>query len=346
MKPENEFQIAVSESPFCVETDPAGQSGWTTPNERFFVRSHFGEPELDADHRIAVGGAVCRPAEIAIADLEKMDMVEHTVTLECAGNSRSYLSPPGVGLQFRHGAVGNARWQGVPLKRLLEPAGISSGAVEVLFRGADSGVEAGTHMQFERSLPLDQALDPQTIVALRMDGEPLTRAHGYPARLIVPGWYGMASVKWLSEIEVLENPFAGHFQSDAYTFIISGARTEPGPPVTRMAVKSVITSPRQDEHLQGPVKISGFAWSGLAPVAAVEVSTDDGATWAAADIDSAGDPGAWRRWQFGWTPAGSGHFVLRARARDAAGNSQPESADWNYRGYVNNAIHTLSVVVD
>ena len=274
LKPENEFQIAVSESPFCAETDPAGQDGWTTPNERFFIRSHFGEPELAEDHRITIGGAVERPGSISIAELKAMAKVEQAVTMECAGNSRSYLTPPGIGLQFQHGAVGNAVWEGVPLARLLEPSGIDPDAVEVLFRGADSGIEAGEHMHFERSLPLAQALDPDTIVAISMDGEPLTRAHGYPARLIVPGWYGMASVKWLTDIEVLTEPFDGHFQSDAYTFIEPGPRDGPTRPVTRMAVKSVIISPQQDEVLSGPVTISGFAWSGHAAIAEVEVSTE------------------------------------------------------------------------
>ncbi len=346
MKPENEFQIAVSESPFCVETDPAGQGDWTTPNERFFIRSHFNEPELAEDHRIVIGGAVARPGSVSIAELEAMAKVEQTVTLECAGNSRSFLIPPGVGLQFEHGAVGNAVWEGVPLARLLDPAGINPTAVEVLFRGADSGMEAGMHMRFERSLPLAQALDPHTIVALRMDGKPLTRAHGYPARLIVPEWYGMASVKWLTEIEVLEVPFVGHFQSNAYTFIDPGAGSGANRPVTRMAVKSVITAPRQDDRLSGPVTVTGFAWSGYGPIAGVEVSTDDGATWSQAQLESSDNPGAWRRWQFAWQPEQSGHYILRARARDDAGNSQPNLAGWNYRGYVNNAVQAISIIVD
>ncbi len=346
MKAENEFQIAVSENPFCAETDPSGHEDWKTPNERFFIRSHFGEPELGNDHRIAIGGAVERPGSISIAELAAMAKVERTVTLECAGNSRSYLNPPGVGLQFRHGAVGNALWEGVPLVRLLESAGVDSEAVEVLFRGADSGIEAGEHMYFERSLPLAQALDPDTIVALAMDGQPLTRAHGYPARLIVPGWYGMASVKWLTEINVLTEPFGGHFQSDAYTFIEPGVRDGPNRPVTRMAVKSVITAPAQDERLSGPVTVAGFAWSGHGAIAGVQVSTDDGATWSEASLADSQNPRAWRRWELPWQPSGSGHYVLRARARDEAGNTQPESAGWNYRGYVNNAVQALSVIVD
>ena len=346
MQPDNEYQIAVSESPFCVETDPSGQGDWTTPNERFFIRSHFGEPELGDDHRIAVGGAVKRSRSVSIAELAAMAKVERAVTLECAGNSRSYLNPPGVGLQFRHGAVGNAVWEGVPLARLLEPAGVDPDAVEVLFRGADSGIEAGEHMHFERSLPLAQALHPDTIIALTMDGEPLTRAHGFPARLIVPGWYGMASVKWLSQIEVLTEPFGGHFQTDAYTFIEPGSQGGPNRPVTRMAVKSVITAPLQDERLSGPVAIAGFAWSGHGAIAAVEVSTDNGATWAEAELSESENPRAWRRWRFDWQPAGGGHYVLQVRARDAAGNGQPESADWNYRGYVNNAVQAVSVIVD
>ena len=346
MQPENEFQIAVSESPFCVETDPSGQGDWTTPNERFFIRSHFGEPDLGEGHRITIGGAVERPCSISISELEAMAKVEQTVTLECAGNSRSYLNPPGIGLQFRHGAVGNAVWEGVPLSRLLEPAGVDSNAVEVLFRGADSGIEAGEHMHFERSLPLAQALHQDTIIALSMDGEPLTRAHGYPARLIVPGWYGMASVKWLTGIEVLTEPFGGHFQSDAYTFIEPGARGGPSRPVTRMAVKSVITSPVQDERLSEPVTISGFAWSGHGAIAEVQVSTDGGATWEKADLADSQNPRAWRRWELRWQPSVSGHYVLCVKARDEAGNTQPSSAGWNYRGYVNNAIHALSVIVD
>ncbi len=342
----DDFQIPVSDAPFCAETDLSAQQDWQTPIDRFFVRSHFAEPTLGADHQISIRGAVARPYSLGSDQLLEMASLTHTVTIECAGNSRSYLSPPAAGLQFQHGAAGNASWEGVPLVALLESAEILPGALEVLFRGADAGMESGEHMSFERSLPLDRALSPDTIVAHSMNGRPLTRSHGFPARLIVPGWYGMASVKWLTDIEVIDYRFDGHFQSDAYTFINPGAGSGPNPPVTTMAIKSVITRPGQGARLRGPVTISGFAWSGNGLVDLVEVSPDQGESWIAADLAPTDSPRAWRGWSLDWHPPGSGHYVLTARARDAAGNVQPRRASWNYRGYVNNAMQAISVIVE
>ncbi len=346
MPPANDHQIAVSDAPFCAETKLPAHSDWQTPVDRFFTRSHFAEPAVDpTSYQLTVKGSVARPFALELDELCSYETSELAVTLECAGNSRSFLTPAAAGLQFEHGATGTAAWTGVPLRILLDRAGVGENAREVLFRGADSGLEGGEHMRFERSLPLQRAMAADTIVAHRMNREPLTRGHGAPARLIVAGWYGMASVKWLTEIEVIDYQFAGHFQSDAYTFINPGRRDGPGDPVTAMAVKSVITNPNQGDTVTAPMTVNGFAWSGHGAIAKVELSFNGGQSWQAAGLAESDNPRAWRAWQLDWSPPGSGHYVIMSRAEDLAGNIQPARAGWNYRGYVNNSTQAIAVTV-
>jgi DMSO/TMAO reductase YedYZ molybdopterin-dependent catalytic subunit len=257
------------------------------------------------------------------------------VTLECAGNGRAYVDPPVSGEQWRLGAVGTAEWTGVPLRHVLELARLEPRAVEIVFAGADEGSAGGKRMRFERSLPVDRALGGDVLLATAMNGEPLPPDHGAPVRLVVPGLYGMASVKWLARIVASDRLFRGFFQADRY--VVDGA---PLPPIVPRAL---ITSPRDGTVVTGPTMVRGYCWSGGAPIARVDVSADGGSSWTDAELAPAVSPYAWRRWQHLWEPPGPGEATLLARAWTIDGECQPLSPVRTALGYLNNAAHPITV---
>jgi DMSO/TMAO reductase YedYZ molybdopterin-dependent catalytic subunit len=268
--------------------------------------------------------------------------------MECAGNGRARMEPHVVSQPWLLEAVGTAEWTGVPVADVLEEAGVPGGAVEVLFTGLDRGVEGGVEQAYERSLTVEEATDG-TLLAYAVNGEPLPPQHGFPLRLVVPGWYGMTSVKWLAAIEVLDEPFAGYQQAVGYRM-----RTDPddpGTPVTRIKPRSLMVPPgipdfmtRERKLEPGPVTIEGRAWSGWGPIEAVEFSADGGASWVPAELGEAPPEGAWRGWSVRWDPR-PGEHELCCRARDAAGNAQPVEADWNVGGYANTSVQRVPVTV-
>ena len=269
------------------------------------------------------------------------------MTMECAGNGRTRMTPVPPGHPWELGAVSTARFTGVPLRDVLERAGVDGGAVEVAFAGADAGVtETGPPARFERSLPLDRAMDPDVLLAWEMNGEPLPPPHGFPLRLVVPGWYGVASVKWLAEIRVLDAPFDGFFQAERYVYR-GEAGVADGTPVTRMRVRALIAQPGEGERLPAgaATEIRGTAWSGEAPVRRVEVSVDGGATWQDARLGDAESPYAAAPWSLAWTPPHAGRHLLLARATDEAGHVQPLEPVWNELGYGNNVVQRVEVEV-
>ena len=280
-----------------------------------------------------------------------MPSTEVVATLECAGNSRSYVTPPAEGVRFRHGAVGNARWKGVRLSDVLSRDKVRETAKEILFEGVDVGEEEeeGETIQlgYARSLPVEVALDADTILAYEMNGEPLQPAHGYPVRLIFPGWYAMASVKWLTRIEVLEEPYQGFFQKRRYVFINEGeTERHSWQPVTALRVKSLISRPRHGEVVQpGLYTVRGTAWSGEGEIARIEASTSGGRDWQEVSLVGPSIHTAWRQWELAWNVSRPGHYILMVRATDSAGNTQPANIRWNFRGYANNRIHTIAVEV-
>ena len=343
----------VSKDPFCSETILGYLGSPITPTESFYIRSHFSDvPELDPDTwRLQIEGLVRNPRNLSLDDLRRMPSKELVITLECAGNSRSYVNPPAEGLAFRHGAVGTARWKGVPLDAVLEKAGVLDSANEVLFEGADVGEEEEEGTKFDlpysRSLPLERAIHQDTLLAYEMNGAALTPSHGYPVRLVVPGWFGMTSVKWLLKATVIDQPFEGFFQSRRYVMIDEGPeeslRREP---VTTLKVKSLITHPRHGEVIgQGTYTIRGLAWTGDGVISKVEVSTDGGNIWREARQSGPAEPNRWLQWELDWSAAQPGHYILMARAADSEGNLQPASISWNFRGYANNSIHTIATEV-
>jgi DMSO/TMAO reductase YedYZ molybdopterin-dependent catalytic subunit len=319
-----------------------------TPTADFYQRTNFLVPQIDrATWTLAVHGDVRQPLLLAWDELRGMPARTLTVTLECAGNGRTRMTPLPPGHPWDLGAVSTARFTGVPLRDVLERAGIGGGAVEVAFAGADAGTtETGRFARFERSLPLDAALDPDVLLAWEMNGEPLPPRHGHPLRLVVPGWYGVASVKWLTEIRVLDTPFDGFFQRERYVYRGEAGMAD-GTPVTRMRVRALVAQPAEGDRLPNAVAadVRGTAWSGEAPVRRVEVSFDGGATWGDARLGRAESPYAAVPWSVAWTPARPGRYELLARATDEAGNVQPLDPVWNELGYGNNVVHRVNLEV-
>jgi DMSO/TMAO reductase YedYZ molybdopterin-dependent catalytic subunit len=341
--------IFQREDPLNCETSMAALIGGVVmPNAHFYVRNHFRIPTLDpSTWRLKVDGLVSRALSLSLRDLQNMPAQALMVTLECAGNGRALLKPPTDGEQWGLGAVSTAEWAGVPLVEVLDRAGLKRGAREVLFRGADGGTVAARHgvTRFERSLTIDVARDSGSLLAYAMNGEALPTEHGYPLRLIVPGWYGVASVKWLTEIEVIGSAFTGFFQADRYFYEWERSGRVLKEPVTVQRVRSLITEPQADVEVEpGDLVIRGVAWSGAAAIERVDVSVGGG-PWEEARLVGERLGRSWRRWELITRARGSGQIALRARATDLAGNVQPEQPEWNRLGYGCNAIQEVRVRV-
>jgi DMSO/TMAO reductase YedYZ molybdopterin-dependent catalytic subunit len=319
-----------------------------TPVGLHYLLIHYDVPAVESEGwRLTIGGE--RELELSLDELRARPAAEQTVTMECAGNGRARLEPRPVSQPWLLEAVGTARWRGTALRPLLEEAGIPEGTVEVLLTGLDRGIEGGDEQSFQRALPLDEAQREEVLLAYEMNGAPLPPQHGFPLRLVVPGWYGMTNVKWLSRIELVDTPFAGYQQSWSYR--VRQSEDEEGVPLGRMQPRSLLVPPGIPEFLSrdrtveaGEVTVEGRAWSGLAPIASVELSDDGGSTWAPAELEPAGEPWAWRGWSYRWD-AEPGEHLLCSRARDEAGNEQPVEPPWNLGGYANNAVQTVRVTV-
>ncbi len=342
--------VVVTADPFNAETRLDAQVGVLTPNPAFYVRDHFSMPRIDpAAWRLTLDGEVARPLALTYDALRALPSKTLLVTLECAGNGRRALDPPAEGEPFGYGVASTAEWTGVPLRTVLEAAGLRPTAREVLFVGADGGPNpeaGGATMAFERSLPVERAMHPDTLLAYAMNGEELPIAHGFPLRVLVPGWYGVAAVKWLVRITVLASPFAGFYQRDRYVMVHPERGETTATPLTTIPPRSVFVAPTDGATLpRDAQRLRGLAWSGEAPVERVEVSVDDGRTWQAADWTSEPERYAWRGWEYRWEATSPGPATLRSRAFDAAGHTQPESAEWNRLGYANNAIQVVRVTI-
>jgi DMSO/TMAO reductase YedYZ molybdopterin-dependent catalytic subunit len=330
----------VRPHPLCAETPVPMLQLAVTPRDSVYVRSNFDTPVAHAPWTLTVSQVVHRPAVFTLAQLAAMPQHELLVTMECAGNWRLGMDPVPEGEPWKYGAVSTTRWSGVPLARLLDLAGVPPNAVDVIACGADAGPrdDAEGTVRFERSLPIAVAMHPDTLVATHMDGQPLTPYHGAPLRLIVPGWYGMASVKWLSELQVSTTPFTGYFQTRRYVYDVDG-RVEP---VTRALVKSMIVSPQPDSDTTTDCTVRGWAWSGFGAIAQVDVAVND--TWHTASLGSPESPYAWTPFTLDVVlPVGA--VTLRSRATDSSGAVQPDAIVWNRLGYGNNGVRAVEVVV-
>jgi len=322
--------------------------GVVMPNAHFYVRNHFQIPKVDPSvWRLDVSGLVERPLSLSLHDLRNMRSQTLVVTLECAGNGRSLIDAPIEGEKWELGAVSTAEWTGVPLAEVLERAGTKAGAREVLFRGVDRGtLPGGTEpIHFERSLTLNDAQSSEILLAYAMNGEPLTIQHGYPLRVVVPGWYAVTSVKWLNEIKVIDKLFTGHYQSDVYHYEWQRNGQMVREPVTLQRVRSLITEPNANLEVErGEVAIRGVAWSGAASIAGVEVSIAN-SPWKQARLVGERIKHSWQWWELITRIDAPGTTTIRARALDLAGNRQPEQPEWNRLGYGNNAVQEVSVRV-
>lgn len=315
-----------------------------TPTSSFFVRNHFPVPEVDAGSwRLRIEGGTNGSRSYALDDLRGFGRASATATLECAGNGRHRFEPAVAGLPWDDRAVGTAGWEGVPLRPVLQEAGSPADAVEVLFTGLDRGEEGGRTIPFQRSLPLAEAMRDDVLLCDTMNGERLTPDHGAPLRLLVPGWYGVASVKWLAEVRFLDEPFEGWFQRDRYVY--RHAEDEAGEPVDRMRPKSLILEPADGASVPAgrPIRVTGIAWSGYGAVERVEVSGDGGRTWQRAELGAAPDRYAAHRFEAELPGLDEGSHRLVSRAVDEQGRTQPQEPVWNRHGYGQNAVVPVRV---
>jgi DMSO/TMAO reductase YedYZ molybdopterin-dependent catalytic subunit len=342
----------IHREPFNAEAPPEALTGDITPTELHYVRSNFAVPAHDGT--LQIGGAVGHPRTLTVDDLRAMPSVERVVTLECAGNGRLAMRPLPAGEPWGDYAVSTARWTGALLHQVLEQAEPAAEGVEVRFAGADHGsyllhpvltdVNAAD-LAFVRSLTLAHATDPdaEILIAYEMNGEPLNPDHGAPFRLIVPHWYGVASVKWLTHVDVLTEPYIGEFETGHYMYQWAD---RPQERVTLMRVRARITDPARGATIPaGTYIVRGKAWSGTGPITNVEVSVTGEGDWHAAQVEPARGPYQWQDWSFAWEATERGRHSLRARATDAAGNVQPHVPPWNRLGYGNNAIEVSYVDV-
>jgi DMSO/TMAO reductase YedYZ molybdopterin-dependent catalytic subunit len=324
-----------------------------TPIGMHYVLVHFDVPDVDeATHALAVDGLVETPLTLAMDDLRARPAVSMPVVMECAGSGRAHLAPRPVSAPWHDEAVGCAEWTGTPLRGVLEEAGVRDDAVEILFTGVDRGLDQGVEHDYQRSLPVGEALRDDVLLAYAMNGQPIPPPHGFPLRLIVPDWYGMASVKWLRSVAAIAEPFEGVQQTVLYNYRRS--EDDPGTPVTRKRPRALMAPPGIPEFLSrvrhvaaGPTVITGRAWSGDGPVARVELSADGGETWVDAHLDDPVGRHGWTGWSCAWEPSAAGDYELCARATAAGGERQPVTAEdvWNRGGYGVNAVQRVAVRV-
>jgi sulfane dehydrogenase subunit SoxC len=343
----DELQLALRNSGMPLEA-----LRWPiTPLGLHYLLIHYDIPAVDmAQWRLEVGGCIDHPRTLSLDQLERRETVTVPVTMECAGNGRARLDPRPVSQPWLTEAVGTADWTGTPLAPLLREAGIRSEATEVVFTGLDSGVEGGVPQAYERSLPLSEALAAEPILAWGIGEAALPPQHGFPLRLVVPGWYGMTNVKWLHRITVIDTQFQGYQQATGYR--IRRSEDDAGTPVTRMLPRSLMVPPGVPDFMTrvrfvtpGRHLIEGRAWSGFGDITRVEISIDGGTSWSDTDLGNAPGPHAWRAWSYPWETGEPGDYRLACRAHDTAGNVQPLDADWNLGGYENNAAQRVAVTV-
>jgi DMSO/TMAO reductase YedYZ molybdopterin-dependent catalytic subunit len=354
--PENDIKlrdgrIVRSEEPLNLEMPFETAEGFITPTKSFYVRTHFPVPKIDRDAWwLHVEGEVEKPFAINYEELVELESVTVPVTLECAGNNRNFLEPKVKGVQWHLGAVGTAEWTGVPLSALLDRALVRPRAREVILEGGDGGVLEDAksppgELKFARSIPLNKAR-ADVVLAYKMNGKELPPEHGFPLRAIVPGWYAMASIKWLQRIIITDRPFTGYYQTMDYAYWNRRGDIAELAPLSEMQVKAEIAKPAQGETVpaNSSVRVHGAAWTSDGEIAKVELSTDGGTTWSEAKLLGESTQNAWRLWEFDWqTPGVAGKQILVVRATDSLGRTQPAHRDPDRGTYMIN--HLLPITV-
>lgn len=342
----NDMRV-LSTRPEDLEMELPGFADYLTSPEHFFVRTHVYVPNVElSSWSLKIDGLVGTPLTLTLDDLKKMPAAEVVAVVECAGNGRGYFTPHVAGMQWTNGAVANARWRGPRLADVLKHAGIKDSATEILFNGADEPL--GKMQDFRRTITAKKALDPNTLLAYEMNGAPVPIKHGFPLRLVVPGWASDSWAKWLTQVTVIDKEFDGFWMKNSYrkpdhaVAPMTSLTPEQMEPVTSLKVKSVIASPLDGAVVRPgqTVSIRGVAWSGdRGAVTGVDVSTDGGRVWKPAALrrDQATQFG-WRQWEFSWKPPREEYYTILSRARDASGDIQPMAQSWNPSGYGWNVI--------
>jgi DMSO/TMAO reductase YedYZ molybdopterin-dependent catalytic subunit len=350
--PGKEKLLVRSLRPPDYETPVALLDAWITPVENFYVRSHLPVPaSLDAAAwTLQIEGEVQNSAMLSMDDLRRMPSTSLTATLECAGNGRAFYDPPVAGVQWAKGAVGTARWTGVRMAEVLKRAGVRDSGQFVVMNGADRAL--GTMPDFVRQVPIAKAMHPDTLIAYDMNGAPLPPVHGFPLRVIVPGWEGAYSVKWLSNLRVIDREFDGFWVASGYRYptkrVAPGAAVDPKDmaPLTGLVVKSLITKPLEGATIApGKIDVGGFAWAGETGIARVDVSLDDGASWQPAKLTGENARYTWRRFEAQVDVAKPESVLIMSRATDANGRTQPMTPPWNPSGYLWNAPDSVRIEV-
>ncbi len=343
--------IVRSIRPEDLETPVSLLNTWITPNELFYVRHHSYAAKVNVDEwKLTVDGEVQNPITLTLDELKKMPKHAVTVTLECAGNGRAFFDPPVAGIQWEKGAVGTARFAGARLADVLKKAGVKATGKYVAMNGVDKPVSK--QPDFIRNVPMAKALDPDTILAHEMNGEPLPILNGFPLRAVVPGWEGAYAVKWLTHVQVIDKEHDGFFVKTAYRY--PNRRVAPGEavapqdmiPLTGLAVKSFINSPSDDAIIvPGKARLSGFAWAGESNIVKVDVSMDNGSSWFPAKLGKERERYAWRSFEYEFNITQPGSYLLMSRATDDKGNTQPVAPQWNPSGYLWNVIDKVRINV-
>lgn len=320
------------------------------PQKLFYRRNHFAFPALThLNYWLPINGLVTSPLILSLHDLMQMPSETVKIVMECSGNKRGFFRPKVFGEQWKKGAMSQGVWKGVALRTILNLAGLRMNAKEVVVEGFDNGKRSDVDQvfHFTRSLPLDKALHPDTMIAYELNGQPIPFKHGYPLRLIVPQWYAMASVKWVKQITVIEEQFSGPFQSIDYMYYPNQEDNKGAYPVTTMNVNSTIQKPLDMDVLNtGTHEIRGLAWSGSGTITKVEISLDGGQTWANTNIET--NPQAdysWIAWSYSWNVTEKGEYTILSKATDSSGQSQPKTPFWNRKGYGYNAIDQIRVQI-
>jgi sulfite oxidase len=353
----NSSLIVHKEMPFNAETPlELITKSCITPEEVFFVRNHGSIPEIDAEqYRLRVTGMVRRTLSLSLDEISKFSSKTISATLQCAGNRRSEFSlfaPVKGEINWNAGAIGNAQWTGVPLDAILDAAGIDPESAHVAFSGLDVVDHPDSDSRFGVSIPISKAMSGEVLLSYRMNGKPLPIIHGFPLRVLVPGYIGARSVKWLGEISVRDRASENYFQANAYKIFPPDIRAETadwatGLSLGNMAVNAVVTRPLQRATLKsGRFLVQGYAIAGSRPIERVELSFDEGRTWTSAELRGSPDPWSWRFWERE-VNLDPGFVRISVRAWDDAGQTQPEDPGgiWNFKGYANNAWHRISITV-
>ena len=341
--------ITIESSPYNAESPLSVQAQPITPAPLFYVRNHGNVPpvaQADAEAwRLRVQGALQKPAEWSLAQLRELPRHEVTMTMECAGNGRTLLPKAVPGTPWNLGAISTGTFAGTSLRNVLAQAELASNVIEVVGAGADTSlIDGAREVLFQRAMPIETALQPDVLLAWELNGAPLTADHGFPLRLVVPNWYGVASIKWLTTLTASTESFDGYYQRDRYIYAREEGTPE-GQPVTTMRVRALVGNLSNNAVVpMTTTTIEGKAWSGDGDIRRVEISCDEGTTWAEAALDAA-TPYAGRTWHYAWEPQHAGDHTLIIRATDTAGHTQPLEPRVNRFGYGNNVAQRVRVTV-